>query len=376
MGERRMKGRALRRWWIIGLVAVFAGVLSAAAAVRHLTSSEHIERKLSVAIASAHGVNRIRIGSSSFRPLRGSFVARDLEFLPDTLLLAQATRAGLAPRTRYSVTAASLHAHGIRCWPLLRGRIVADSVIVDGARVDVYLDRTLGPAPPVKPATLPHVSFQSIGRPIRIDVFRMTNAEIGYSEKAGDGSRPGTIRFTELWTTVTNVTNDSTRMRPSTPCTIDLRTRIAGAGRLDTTFDYDLLSPRLNMTCRGSVSRMRAEPLNELLVNLEGIRLTGGVIDSTWFDFNVREDVARGTMQVLYRDVDIEILDKVTLDRGLGARLQTFITDKATLNHANPSDDQAPAKVATILRERSPETPLLKFLWETLREGILSTLGV
>jgi hypothetical protein len=360
---------------IAGLVAAVAVVLLAYGAVRHFTGGEYIEKKLSAAIVSANGVNQVRIGSSSFGPIRGSFVARDLEFLPDTLLLAQRTRAGTPPRTRYSVTASSLRVHGVRFRHLLRGRIVADSAAVDGARVDVYLDRTAAPQPPVKPATLPHVSFQSIDRLIRIDIIRVTNTGISYSERAEDGSKPGTIRFTDLWATFYNVTNDSTRMTPATPCTIDLRTRIAGAGRLEATFGYHLLSSRLNVTYRGNVARMRAEPLNELLVNLNGIRITNGVIDSTWFDIKVSEDVARGNVQVLYRDFEMEMLDKVSLDRGLGARLQTFIADKTKLNHANPTDDRTPARVVPILRERTPEVPFFKFLWETLREGILSTLG-
>ena len=364
----------MRRWLIAGLAALLAVVLIAYGAMRHFTGAEYIGNKLSTAIASAGGVNRVRIGSSSFNPLVGSFVAKDLECLPDTLLLAQRTQAGKPAQTRYSVTASSLRVDGIRLWPLLRGRLVADSVAVDGARVDVYLDRTAGPAPPEEPATLPHVSFQSIARPIRIDTIRVTNTEIGYSEKAKDGSRPGRIRFTDLWATVYNVTNDSTRMTSATPCTIDLRTRIAGAGRLEATLGYDLLSPRLSITYRGTVAGMRAEPLNEMLVNLEGIRIKNGVIDSTWFDFKVREDVARGKMQVLYRDLDFEMLDKVTRDRGLGSRLQTFMT-KAKLSHANPTDDRTPPRVVTVLRERPPESSLFGFLWETLREGILTTLG-
>jgi hypothetical protein len=364
----------MRRWRIAGLIAVLAVVLFAYGAVRHFTGAEYIGKRLSTAIASANGVNRVTIGSSSFNPLRGSFVARDLEYLPDEVLLAQRTQAGTPPRTRYSVTASSLRVHGIRFWPLLRGRIVADSVAVDGARVDVYLDRTVRPAPPVKPATLPHASFQSVGRPIRIDIIQVTNTEICYSEKAKDGSRPGKIRFTDLWATVYNLTNDSTRMTPATPCTIDLRTQIAGAGRLEATFGYDLLSSRLSITYRGTVARMRAEPLNEMLVNLEGIKITNGVIDSTWFDFKVSEDVARGKMRVLYRDLAFEMLDKVTLDRGLAARLQTFIT-ATKLSHANPTDDRTPARVVAIRRERRPESSLFAFLWETVREGILSTLG-
>jgi hypothetical protein len=366
----------VKRWWIAGLVAVLAVALFAYGAVRHFTGAKYIERQLSAAITSANGVNRVAIGSSSFSLWRATYLAQDLEYLPDTLLIAQRAQAGTPTRTRYAMTASSLRVHGVRRWSLLRGSIVADSVTVDGARIEIYLDRTAGPPPPVKPATLPHVSFQAIDRPVSIGVIRVTDTQITYSEKARDGGRPGTIQFTDLWATVYNVTNDSTRMTPSTPCTIDLRTRIAGAGRLDATFGYDLLSSRLNMTYRGTVAGMRAEPLNDLLVNLEGIRITSGVVDSTWFDFQVRDDIATGKVQVLYHDLGFEALDKVTLDRGWMARFQTVMADKTKLNHSNPPDDRTPAKVVTIVRERSPETKLFKFLWESLREGILTTLGV
>jgi hypothetical protein len=366
----------MKRWWIAGLVAVITVVLCLLAAVRYFTGDGFIEKQLATAIASAGGVNRVAIGSSSLSLWRASYVAQDLEYLPDTLLIAQRTQAGTPTRTRYSVTASSLRVHGIRRWSLLRGRIVADSVSVDGARVDVYLDRTAGPSPPVKPATLPHVSFQSIDRPIEIGVIRVSGSEISYSEKAKDGGRPGTIRFTDLWATVYNVANDSTRMTPSTPCTIDLRARIAGAGRLNATFDYHLLSPRLRMTYRGAVARMATDPLNELLVDLEGIRITSGVVDSTWFDFVLSDDVASGKMQVLYHDLGFEVLDKVTMDRGLTARFQTFMANETQLKRANPIDEQTPARVVAILRERTPETPLLKFMWEALREGLLSSIGI
>jgi hypothetical protein len=89
----------------------------------------------------------------------------------------------------------------------------------------------------------------------------------------------------------------------------------------------------------------------------------------------VSEDVADGTVQVLYQDFAFELVDKVTLGRSPAARLQTFVANKTQLSKANPSDDQTAARVVAVRRERPPESQLLRFLWDTLREGILSTLG-
>jgi hypothetical protein len=122
---------------------------------------------------------------------------------------------------------------------------------------------------------------------------------------------------------------------------------------------------------------MNAEPMNELLENLNGIKITSGVVDSTRFDFKVDgDDIARGTVELLYHNLDVQLEDKVTLDQKLVARLKSFINDKAKMHGENPPNENGPATVATVTRQRTPQTPLIKFLWETLREGILTTLGV
>jgi len=284
-------------------------------------------------------------------------------------------------RTRNSIIISSLRVQGIRFWPLLHRKIIIDSITLDGAKFDIATIRKPGPKPAPnpnpKPATLPQVSFQSLAMPVHINMIRLTNSIMTYSETARTGARPGTIRFSDMNTKISNVTNDSTLMTAGTPCTIHVSTLLNEAGRLDATFGYDLLAPKLNMTCRGTVSRMDAKPLNELLENLNGIKITSGVVDSTRFDFKIDgDDVARGTVEVLYHSLDIQMEDKVTLEQDLMARFKSFVNDKVKMNGSNPTDEDKLATVATIARERTPQTPLIKFLWETLREGILTTLGV
>jgi hypothetical protein len=371
----------MRNVWIIGLVVVLVLVLAAVGVERHFTSTAYIEKSLNTALASGKGVNRIKIGSSSFSPLGGTFSARNVEFVPDTTLIARKIKDGKPVRTRNSIVVSSLQVQGIRFWPLLHRRIIIDSITLDGAGFDIATIRKPGPKPVPNPfpkaATLPQVSFQSLAMPVHINMIRLTNAVMTYSETARTGARPGTIRFSDMNAKISNVTNDSTLMTPGTPCTIHVSTLLNEAGRLDATFGYDLLAPKLSMTCRGTVSRMNAMPLNDLLENLNGIKITSGVVDSTRFDFKIDgDDVARGTVEVLYHDLNIQMEDKVTLEQNLMARFKSFVNDKVKMNDSNPTDADKLATVATIARERTPQTPLIKFLWETLREGILTTLGV
>jgi len=278
---------------------------------------------------------------------------------------------------RYRAGFHTLTLQGIDYWGLLeKGRIFMASAVVAAPLVDVYHDRTLPLPPDLPPATLPHTSFQAVDQPLRLDTLRVQGGAIRYHERAEDGARPGTIRFEDVWGTVYNVTNTPDRMTPATPVVIDGRALLLGTGRLEAHIEYELLSPGLTMRYRGTLGGMEAEAFNEVFVDLEGVRITQGHVDSVWFDLTVNQDGASGPFQMLYRDLKIDLLDKVTHRRNLGKRLATIVANNLVLNADNLPQDDTPAKVAVVHAERSPDMPLFKFLWVTIREGLFSTLGL
>jgi hypothetical protein len=151
---------------------------------------------------------------------------------------------------------------------------------------------------------------------------------------------------------------------------------LAGEGATDITLDYDLSSPRLDLAYRGRVGRMPARAFNEILVDLEGVRVNSGRLDSTWFEFDVKGDVARGQVQVLYHDLDSEILDKATHERGVSEKLQTFIGNTFKIAPANPKDPRTPAVVVPVERKRPEPENFFRFLWVIVREGLYVTMGI
>jgi hypothetical protein len=277
---------------------------------------------------------------------------------------------------RYKVGFRTLALQAIDYWSLLEERRLAvASADMERLFVDVYNDETL-PEKPVRPATLPHDAFQSIGRPVDIDTIRVTEGHVEYSKRADDGVRPGTIRFEDIWATIYNVTNDPARMTDETPAVVDARTLVAGAGLLQTRIDYQLLAPELTIQYRGEVGDMPATAFNEIFVDLSGVEIKSGQIDSIWFSIQVQRDEARGLLQVLYRDLKIELLDKATGERSLRNRIATFIANNMILNEENQPTVDTPAKVIVIRQQRPPEKRLFKFMWHTLREGLFTTIDM
>jgi len=359
-----------RRWGRVGLVA--AGVLLAAAlaarwALHRYTDERRVARRIAAVLALPSDT-LVRIASTRFSVFGRSFTARDLRITMDSVAGGRRTRYAL------SVDTVRLDGIGLRAW--LRGAVLVSTVTADGLSLDVRLDRRHGSGGPGGEARLPHGVFRRLPRPVRVDTVRVREGAIRYEETAPNGVRPGVMVFDRIAATAVNLTNDRRRMTDSTRAVIDVRMRIAEAGPVTARLAYDLMAPTLMIAYLGSVGRMPIAALNPVLVDLEGIRVTGGTLDTAWLAVDVLDNVARGRLTVRYHDFALELLDKATHEQSLGDHLGTFFGANFVLQEANPAEPDGALREGALVRRRSPEVPLVRFIWETLREGLKETVGL
>jgi hypothetical protein len=361
----RTHSTAHRRRGIVAAVAVGAIVALALAATHYYTRPAHIAKVLTAAIAP-DGSYRVAIGGSKYQPFRRRIVVTDVMIAPDTLFLARDSL-----RTQCFFRASSLHIDGLPLVSLNGGDIEIASIQVDAPRLEILVDRTL-PSPGRKiPVTLPHQKLKQVDRSIRVDEIHIVDGEVVYAERAVDGSRPGKFVFADIAATVANVTNDAKRMEK--PCTIDLQTRLADSGLMNATFQYGFAPRGLSMDYHATVGQMDALSLNDLLIDLVGIRVETGSIDTTSFHFKVDHDVAMGKVRVVYTDVDFAIVSKDSGEQSFKDAIATWMSDH---RESNPAEDDEAALVMVVRREREPHVGVTKFVWETVREGLLRTLDL
>jgi hypothetical protein len=358
-----------RRWARVGLVVV--GVLLAAAlvarwALHRYTDERHVARRIAAVLALPSDT-LVRIASTRFSVFGRSLTARDIRISIDSVPGGR--------RTRYALGVDTVRLDGIDLRAWLRGAMLVSTVTVDGLSLDVRRDRRHGTGP-ASVARLPHDVVQRLPQPVRVDTVRVRAGAVRYEETAADGVRPGVLVFDRIAATAVNVTNDRRRMTDSTRAVIDGRMRIAEAGMVTARLAYDLMAPTLTIAYLGSVGRMPAAAFNPLVVDLAGIRVTSGTLDTAWVAVDVLDNVARGRVTVRYHDLAIELLDKVTHERSLGDNLRTFLGANFVLQEANPAGPDGVLREGALVRRRSPEVPLARFIWETLREGLKETVGM
>jgi hypothetical protein len=359
---------------LVAATAVLAAVPIATAAVaHHLTRREAVEARLSRALlAATDSVYRVAIGTAELHVLDRSYRVTDVRLIADSSRIEALRLANRRPRTRGSYRIGAVQLDRIDLSGLLRGDIGIGAVRFIQPKLEIYLDRTV-PIGEYHALPLPHEWVQRLDRRLRIDTVLIEGGEVVYWERAVDGARPGRLRFADIRTTVSGVTNDRSPAVPER-AVIDLEARLGG-GRLEAHLAYDLLAPRLRIKYRGKLAAMDARAFNPMLVDLEGIRIDDGDINSVRFEIEVEEDLATGTVAARYQDLSIAVVDKVTRDRSLGDLIKSVVANKFKVREDNPDGDDPPM-VASVRLRRPADTPLIKFIWHTLRAGISTTIGL
>jgi hypothetical protein len=364
----------MRRGWRLLLVAAALALALVELIPRFLFRTQAVEERLSRAAASStEGLYRVELDGVQLSLLGRSLSAREVRIEPDRVVLEKRRRSGDPPRTLFAVASPSIRLTGLDPLAMLRGDMVAASITVMEPRIELSLDRTAPAKDPVA-AKMPHERLRTLSHRLRIDELVVKRGSVRYDEKASDGARPGTIHFEEIEAVFRDLTNDA-KIQAERSCTADLRFLFAATAPMTLSLRYDLAAPQLTLDYRGTVGTMDLRPLNEFLVNVKGIRATAGVLDSTWYDFRVEDGIATGQAQILYHGLSSEIVDKVTLERGLSEVWKTFLNNQFKVNEANPPGENDPVKTISIRRARDPETGFIRFLWENLRAGVYETLS-
>lgn len=366
-------GITLLRGVVLGAALVAVAVEMG---IRFLFRTDSLRDRLSRAVSAATGgLYRSDLQDVHVSAVDRTLTAERVRFGPDPAALDRRREEGGTPATLLVITCPSVRITWRSLAAMLRGEADLASAAWTRPRFEITVDRRVASPGPPSPEPMPHERLRALERSLTVDRLLLENASVVYRETAADGVRPGTIRFDRIDAIFRDVTNDPDRQRER-PCTADLRFLLAGAGDMTLRLKYDLSRPDLTLDYGGTVGRMEANALNGLLVDLEGVRVTGGALDSVTYDFRVRDGVAKGNVRMLYHGLESEVVDKVTHDAGVADKLKTFLNRHFRVHEANPPRPGEAVVEVAVERRRTPDVKFVKFLWENLRAGVYETLGV
>ena len=261
--------------------------------------------------------------------------------------------------------------------------VSARRIEVDSLRIALTSDRRVAANPVRSRHRTPQQWIADLEQTLRVDSVFVTNGEIVYREHRPGRKSAGEIVFAHLEAVAGNLSHVVVRDRSQPPdtMTLDVNTELQRAGRFRVHFRVPLDAPRFDMSYRGRLGTMDADPLNRLLAQILNVRIASGRITAINFDAVVRGGIARGTITPRYRNLSVSVIQRGSEGvLGTGGIIGDAARGVATLaanwdvRPDNPENSGSPVLSGSIHHAFKPTETLPGFLWFGLRDGLMSVV--
>jgi hypothetical protein len=252
-------------------------------------------------------------------------------------------------------------------------KVVADLIQVDTPRLEVFRDRRV--LPENLPQQEPLVAFRKMRTYIQLDSIFVNNGYISYSEFAKKGKAPGLIYFDHIKASLTNLTNDSTRVSLENPASFQGEALLMGVGKANITLTAPVFNDSVSFQYTGALASMDLTALNPMLENMAFVKIESGHLDELNVQTRAMNSEATGTMCAFYRNLKIELLSQdPAAEDPLWKDVTTFLANSFLINIKNRRKGYnfTPGFIE-VIPEKDKNT--LNYFWLTIRSGIYGSIG-
>ncbi len=274
-----------------------------------------------------------------------------------------------ARSTRVVATVTGITLSGFHQDEIRNRRVAPDRIGITTLELDVLADHRQPPGPPRRRVPWP-ARVASLPWTFGADTLTIDGGSIRYAELPPGQSRASEMVFDQVRATLTNATNDTARAGPRAPMVIHASALLYGRGRLETVIAVSVQPGPMAVSVNGHLGAMPLAPLNRFLTPGEGIDITSGTVERADFAFRVRRGLASGTFTAHYSDLDLSVVDPVTGNQNVGARIKTLVAG-LMVRGSNTPNKEGVLSSAEIAYEMLPDDTFWGTLWRALRSGIV-----
>jgi hypothetical protein len=220
---------------------------------------------------------------------------------------------------------------------------------------------------------MPNEVLSSMKETVNIDSLIIINGQLKYRERFGVEATPGIVTFKKVNVFVRGISNN--KIRPDTTI-IHGEGLFMDSGKMKLDMAIPLATKDFSLRYSGSLSTMDVTTLNTFIEPSEHQRIKSGVLQSASFNINVNSGYASGTLNVIYKDVSIVLLDENTgSEKGVFNQILSLFGKIFIIRGSNIPDEEGLIKIGEIKYTRKPADYFFQFLWFALRGGVADVLG-
>ncbi len=234
--------------------------------------------------------------------------------------------------------------------------------------VHVTMDLRYEKDPDTEASTMPMRAFRDLEQDFSVRRMNVDHADIRYSEYAPDGVRTGTIWFASTTAVITDIDN-----RSEEPAIIRAESMLEDAGKIQVEIRMSADDEGTLTEIDGELGEFDVTLLNRILLDLEGIRIKNGKTHHVDFSFAMNDITADGNFRARYEGLEMEVVDKDDYGQGFFNTLESFVLNEAAVRK-NSEENGEEYREGTIDQDRVPEDSFFKYIWVSLRSGIIDVI--
>jgi len=276
-------------------------------------------------------------------------------------------------KTRFIADIPACKITGANCFAFfLQSMYHAHSVQMYNASLDVLINKDKPTNPHDSIPFMPYKMLGSIKVPLQIDSVKFIDARMRYSERFAIEEQAAVLNADDIQVSIKGIANQT---GGATTTFIHVQGDCMKAGKMNVFVEIPLASPSLSMHYYGSTAGMDMTQINSWLVPAEHKRVQTGSLQSSNFDIHVIKGKALGTVQAVYRDLDIAMLDKNKSSAGIFEQITSFMARSFKIRGTNQPDKSGAMKIGTVSYVKKPDDAFFQFAWVALRGGICDIVG-
>lgn len=247
-------------------------------------------------------------------------------------------------------------------------------IIIDNGHLKLFKDKQL-PFPSDRVVPILQERVMHLSLPINIDTVEIKSFDIYQSTLQSTGLQEGGITFMDTKGLITNVTNDSSRLKSNKMLNVVASTQIMGSGNLYADMNFDMLDPNNLFFFDARLGPMDAKAFNNILEATAQVSVKNGAIKSLNLHATGNKKYAYGDMSFIYNNLKVETLNKKTLEnKGMGKVIKTFFAN-AFVVKKNNSRIKFISRRGGMYYERDISRVILDYMAKTAISGVVSSIG-
>lgn len=237
------------------------------------------------------------------------------------------------------------------------------STSIKNANLEIYRNKLL--KDDIRQKSMYSEMLRNLDFKLHMDSVNISNTYIEYQEKVLEGRPPGKLSFHNVQAGIKNITNHNLDSRDFPRTLVEARALFMGETNLTLNWEFDVSNELDQFQVNGMLGSIRAEQINSFLVPAMNVKAEGN-IESLHYNFYGNRNVAKGDMQMAYRNFKVNILKDGEDER------KSFLSGLANLIIKNDLiNDDVEQENISVTRDKTKS--FWNFLWLCIREGALST---